>query len=272
MTLEETKRLLLAHNLEPNKLLGQNFIIEPAIYPKLVSFSYLSKSDVVLDVGAGFGFLANYMSDKCRLVLAVEKDRQVASVLKNQVKNCTNVKVIIGDVLKTELPSFNKIIALPPYYLSSKLVTWLLERSLDCALLVVQKEFAQKLIADIGTDNYGWLTVVTYHKMQAEIMELVPKELFFPQPDVDSVILRLKTWIKSPFNIKNEKLFRQMTKWLFTQRNKKLYNAVTPFIKDTLKVDKQTAAELASTLPFKDNRARELAPEDFGVLADALSR
>ena len=81
---------------------------------------------MVLDAGAGFGFLTLFLADKCKSVVAVEKDPQVAAALRNQVKALSNVTVVEGDVLKATLPPFNKVIALPPYYLSSHLVTWLL--------------------------------------------------------------------------------------------------------------------------------------------------
>ena len=147
MSLEETKQLLRTHRIAPNKLLGQNFMVEPSLYDKMCEYAALGASDVVLDAGAGFGFLSRFLADKCKGVIAVEKDPQVAEVLREQVKGVGNVTVIEGDVLKTELPEFNKVIAIPPYYLSSHLVEWLLERKIDCAVLIVQKEFAKRLNA-----------------------------------------------------------------------------------------------------------------------------
>ena len=161
MSLEETKQLLRTHRIVPNKLLGQNFMVEPSLYPKLCTYAALSKADVVLDAGAGFGWLTCFLADKCKAVVAVEKDPQVAAVLREQVKGLDNVTVVEGDVLKVALPEFNKVIAIPPYYLSSHLVIWLLERKVDCAVLILQKEFADRLVAPVGSEEYGWLTVVT---------------------------------------------------------------------------------------------------------------
>jgi 16S rRNA (adenine1518-N6/adenine1519-N6)-dimethyltransferase len=227
---------------------------------------------VVLDAGAGFGFLSRFLADKCKTVIAVEKDPQVAQVLREQVKEAGNVIVVEGDVLKAALPEFNKVIGFPPYYLSSHLVTWLFERRIDCAVLILQKEFARRLIAAVGSEDYGWLTVLTYQHAEAEVLDAVPKELFYPQPKVDSTIVRIKPWTKSMFEVKDELQFKRMVKWLFTQRNKKVGKALAPFIKSTLKVSKQDAEKLALTLPFHDRRARELSPKDFGALANALAR
>ena len=109
MSLEETKQLLRTHRISPNKLLGQNFMVEPALYEKMCAYAGLDSGDVVLDAGAGFGFLSRFLADKCKEVIAVEKDPQVAEVLREQVKCIGNITVIQGDVLKTELPSLTKL-------------------------------------------------------------------------------------------------------------------------------------------------------------------
>jgi 16S rRNA (adenine1518-N6/adenine1519-N6)-dimethyltransferase len=271
MSLEETKQLLRTHRISPNKLLGQNFMVEPTLYPKLCSYAELSGSDVVLDAGAGFGFLTRFLADKCRAVVAVEKDPQVAGVLREQVRGFGNVTVVEGDVLKAELPEFSKVIAIPPYYLSSNLVTWLIERRVDCAVMILQKEFADRLVAPVGSEEYGWLTVVTLQRTEVELLDAAPKALFYPQPEVDSIIIRLQPWRTEPFDLKDEAFFTQMAKWLFTERNKKLAKAIAPFLRSNLKLSKQDAEKLALTLPFHERRVRQLSPKDFGELADALS-
>jgi 16S rRNA (adenine1518-N6/adenine1519-N6)-dimethyltransferase len=270
MNLEETKQLLRSHRISPNKLLGQNFMVEPSLYPKLCTYAALDKADTVLDAGAGFGWLTCFLADKCKCVVAVEKDPQVALVLREQVKSLGDVTVIEGDVLKAALPEFNKVIAIPPYYMSSHLVLWILERRVDCAVLIVQKEFAQRLVAPVGAEEYGWLTVVTNQCAGAELFDMVSKDMFYPQPEVDSVILRIKPWKTPLFKVKDTAFFVRMMKWLFTQRNKKLGKALTPFIRDCFKLSKQDAEKLALSLPHHDRRVRELSPKDFGAIANAL--
>jgi 16S rRNA (adenine1518-N6/adenine1519-N6)-dimethyltransferase len=159
MSLQEVKLQLQKYHITPNKLLGQNFLVDDSLFPKLSNYAALNNNDIVLDAGAGFGFLARFIADKCQTVVAVEKDPQIAKVLHEQVKSLNNVVVVEGDVLRVEVPFFNKVISLPPYYLSSQLVTWLLDRSFDCAVLVVQKEFADRLVAPVSSEKYGWLTV-----------------------------------------------------------------------------------------------------------------
>ena len=270
MSLEETKQLLRTYRISPNKLLGQNFMVEKSLYEKLCCYAALESSDVVLDVGAGFGFLARFLAKRCRSVIAVEKDKQVAEVLREQNKEISNVTIVEGDVLKTLLPIFNKVIAVPPYNLSSHLTIWLLEHKIDCAVLILQKEFAVRLVAEVGSEDYGWLTVMTSQQAEVQLLDPVPKEMFYPQPEVDSIILSLRPWTKKPFETKDAIFFKQMVKWLFTQRNKKLGKALAPFLKTTLKLSKEKAEKLVFTLPFHDRRVRELSPKNFGELANAI--
>ena len=245
-------------------------MVEPSLYPKLCSYAALGGLDVVLDAGAGFGFLTRFLADKCKAVVAVEKDPQVAAVLRERVRGLGNVTVIEGDVLKAQLPEFNKAVAIPPYYLSSNLVVWLLERRVDCAVLIVQKEFADRLLAPVGSEAYGWLTVVASLRAEVELLDSVPKTMFYPQPEVDSIIVCLKPWSVTPFEAKDKVWFVRMVKSLFTERNKKLAKAIAPFLRSTLKVSKQDAEKLALSLPFHERRVRELSPKDFGAIADAL--
>ena len=271
MSLEETKRLIRTRRITPNKLLGQNFMVEPALYPKLCGYAKLEASDVVLDAGAGFGFLSRFLSDKCKQVVAVEKDPKIAEVLREQVKTFPNVIVVQGDLLKSTLPQFNKVIAIPPYYLSSKLVVWLFKHEICCSILILQKEFARRLIASVGNEDYGWLTVFSNLHGEVELLDLVPKDMFYPQPEVDSIIISMKPWSQKSFKVKDEHFFIQMIKWLFTERNKKIGKALTPFLRSNLKINKQDAEEIALKLPFHDKRARELSPKDFGEIANAVN-
>jgi 16S rRNA (adenine1518-N6/adenine1519-N6)-dimethyltransferase len=270
MSISETKRLLRERRIVPNRLLGQNFMIETSIFPLLSDYASLDKADVVLDAGAGFGFLTRFLANNCKAVIAVEKDPHVAEVLREQLRGAANVTVIEGDVLKAALPEFNKVVSIPPYYLSSRLVTWLLERKIECAVLILQREFAGRLVAAVGSEDYGWLTIVACHTAEVELLDAVPKSLFYPPSEVDSVIVRLTPWKAAPFEVKDAAFFRRLVQWLFTQRNKKLRNALPPFLKSTLKTSKEDAEKLACAFPFCDKRVRELSPKDFGVLANAL--
>ena len=271
MTLEKTKRLLQSNKIVPNKVLGQNFLIEQSLYTKLCESASLNKSDVILDAGAGFGLLACFLAERCKAVVAVEKDPKVVNILRGQTKDLRNITVIEGDVLTTSLPWFNKVISAPPYYLSSNLITWLLQRKFDCAVLILQKEFADRLVATVGSEDYSWLTVVTNHLAEVQLFNAVPRSMFYPPPEVNSIIVRLRPRSNKLFEIKDPAFFERLVKWLFTQRNKKLSKALAPFIRDNCKLSKQEANKLSLSLPYHDKRPREMAPIDFGAVANALS-
>jgi 16S rRNA (adenine1518-N6/adenine1519-N6)-dimethyltransferase len=272
MSVLETKRLLRTFRIVPNRLLGQNFMVEPSFFPKLTEYASLSKEDVVLDVGAGFGFLSRYLANKCKRVLAVEKDPRVATALHEQLRKVANVTVVEGDVLKTSVPSFNKVVSIPPYQISSRLLLWLFDRGFDCAVFVLQKEFVGRLVAAVGSEDYGWLSVAACYSAEVNLLDAVSKQMFYPQPEVDSVIVRLTPWNIAPFEVKDGAFFRKMVRWLFTQRNKKLGNALVPFIKSALEVNKEDAEKVMGTIPFREKRVRELPPETFGDLANVLVR
>jgi 16S rRNA (adenine1518-N6/adenine1519-N6)-dimethyltransferase len=270
MSLEEVKSLLLEHKIAPKKFLGQNFMIDSSVFPKLGEYSSLNENDTVLDAGAGLGFLTIFIANKCKMVLAVEKDRTIAQVLRMRTLSLPNITIIEDDLFKVQLPFFNKVISIPPYYFSSQLVMWLLNHNFDSAVLIVQKEFASRLVAPIGSDDYGWLKVVSYQRTEVELLDDIPKWMFYPQPQVDSIIIRLKPWLRVPFSVKDPPLFVRLTKWLFTQRNKKLSNALTPFIRTEKKIEKAKAEKISSSFALKDSRVRELDPIKFGEIADEL--
>jgi 16S rRNA (adenine1518-N6/adenine1519-N6)-dimethyltransferase len=225
----------------------------------------------VLDIGAGMGFLTRFLANKCRTVIAVEFDARLINVLREQLAGVTNTEIIAGDVLKLRLPPFNKIVSVPPYHISSRLLLWLFCRKFDCATLVFQKEFADRLAAPIASDNYGWLTVVTYYYAEVELQEDVPKSMFYPPPKIDSIIVRLKLKKRRPFTLINEAFFKQLLKSVFASRNRKVRNAVLSYLKASHSLTEKDSIEVAEKMPFRDKRVRELSPEDFGVLANAIA-
>lgn len=245
-------------------------MVEPSIFPVMAEYASLDKNDVALDIGAGFGFLTHFLASKCKTVLAVEADNKLEKALHEHLADLTNIQIIKGDVLKVQIPNFEKVVSIPPYQISSRLLVWLFNRTFGCAVLVFQKEFASRLVAPIGSEDYGWLTILAYYYVECELLDDVPRAMFYPQPEVDSIIIRLRLRQQKPFVLKDEALFTKLIRSLFIQRNRKVRNAVMPFLRGIQARTSNDAAEIAAKLPFRDTRARELSPEDFGVLANAL--
>jgi 16S rRNA (adenine1518-N6/adenine1519-N6)-dimethyltransferase len=268
--LRRARHLLRLYGFFPKKRLGQRFTVDIDLLQRLVSYASISKDDIVLEVGAGLGFLTQLLSSECKKVIAVEVDPKLVKILRKQLYNLQNVKLIEGDFLKVSLPPFNKVVSTPPYSLSSPLLFRLLESKFDYAVLVLQKEFAERLAASVGGKDYGRLTVSIYYLADVEILDTVPRTMFYPLPDVDSMIVYLKPR-EPPFQVEDKETFFELVQGLFTNRNKKVRNALIPFLRKR-EITGKKAVELADSTIYRAKRVRELAPEDFGILTSELLR
>ncbi len=268
--LRQAKHLFRLYGFFPKKRLGQNFTVNSDILQRLVSFASLTKDDVVLEVGAGFGFLTQLLSRECKKVIAVEVDPRLVNFLRKQLHSLRNVDLIEGDILKVSIPPFNKVVSAPPYSISSPLLFRLLERKFKWAVLILQKEFAERLAASVGSKDYGRLTVTIYYRADVELLDYVPRNMFYPPPDVDSMMVRLKPRAP-PFQVDGEEMFFEVVRALFTQRNKKVRNALISFLRER-EITGKEAVELADSIVYSAKRVRELAPEDFGILTNDLIR
>jgi 16S rRNA (adenine1518-N6/adenine1519-N6)-dimethyltransferase len=268
--LEEAKFLLRKYHIVPKKRLSQHFLIEPAIFNMLADYASLTSADTVLDIGAGLGFLTLFLARRCKMVLAVELDSRLVKILRENLGDLPNIIIFEGDILGFNMISpFNKVVSVPPYGISSKLVEWLFNRDFASAVLILQKEFADRLVAPVGSESYGWLSVLSYYHFEVDVLDDVPNSMFYPPPKVNSVIVRLRP--RGPaFPIQNYQLFYKLVHFLFSQRNKKVRNAIKQFLKKHLALS-EDVIKLTESLPFRNRRVRELAPEDFGELVNVLS-
>jgi 16S rRNA (adenine1518-N6/adenine1519-N6)-dimethyltransferase len=229
------------------------------------SYATIGSSDVVLEVGAGFGFLTQYLAEQSKRVIAVEADPRLVDALKKELEGCSNIGFVEGDILKVRIPLFNKVVSNPPFSISSPLLFWLFDKSFEVAVLTFQREFAGRLNASIGSKDYSRLTVSTYWNAEVELLDVVPRKSFYPSPDVDATIVRLRPKKSSPCKLDDERVFSHVVRTLFTQRNKKVRTAIQPFLA------KSGISTKPDSLPFHSKRVRELAPEEFGIIANELS-
>jgi 16S rRNA (adenine1518-N6/adenine1519-N6)-dimethyltransferase len=246
-------------------------MIDPEFLELLCSHAALGQTDVVLEVGAGLGFLTLLLAQKSRNVIAVEVDSHLTKILRKKLAAFDNIRLIEGDILETSISNFNKVVSNPPFSISSPLLFWLLEKSCNRAVLTFQREFARRLDAPIGSKDYSRLTVATYYRAEVELLDLVPKEAFYPKPDVDALIVQLTPVSSPPFKVDDKTVFDDVLRSLFTRRNRKVRNAILPLL-HAYGLKGKAAVDRADLLPFHEKRVRQLAPEDFGVLTNALSR
>jgi len=266
--LDETRTLIRKYGIRPKKSLGQNFCVDETLLERMVAYSNLSKDDIVLEVGSGFGFLTRLISDAAKQVIAVELDPKLLKVLRDYVKDRENIAVIQGDILKVELPSFSKVVANLPYSISTPLVARLFERGFDLAVLTLQKEFAEKLTAQVGARDYGPLSVMAGYKADVENLERLPRDAFYPPPRVESAVVLIK--IRAPtFVVRDEKFFFELVKHLFTQRNKKVGKPLESLLQKAMGVSKAEARLITKVFSL-ETRVYNMRPEDFGALSNKV--
>ena len=241
MRLEEIKRLLKKYNIYPSKRLGQNFLVDEGILKKIVEAAELSKNDIVLEVGPGIGNLTVELAKRVKKVIAVEKDQDLVRILK-ELLDCwkvRNVRIVEGDIRKIEncklkIENCYKVVANIPYYLTSPLIRKFLEASNAPKemILMVQKEVAQRICAKPPKMSILAVSVQFYAK--PEIISFVSKKSFWPQPKVDSAIIKIKPLINADKRLINADLFLKTVKTGFSQPRKQLANNLS----NGLKMDK----------------------------------
>ncbi len=256
---------LIADGFKPRKKLGQHFLIDRNIMGKLVEAADLKSTDIVLEIGSGTGSLTSIIQEQSGRVVAIEKDPALTGILRRKFAESKKVQVIEGDVLKTELPSFNKVVSSPPYNISSKLIFLLLKKKFDTLVLILQKEFAERLTAQTGSRDYGRLTVMVSHRADTRLIEVVPKHAFYPRPKVDSAIVKLTP--KEPRTLVfDEQLFSDLVRELFTQRNRGLRKVILRLLQRY--GDKSNVLLLGLSIPEK--RVYQTTVEEFETLANEL--
>ncbi len=266
MRAEELKVVLESLGKRPTKRLGQNFLLDDRVIESQIGFAELSKADTVLEIGPGLGNLTEALLKTGAKVVAVEQDPAFCQFLKKRFGD--RLALTQADAVKAFLPQFNKVVSNLPYQISSPITFKLLETGFDVAVVMLQREFAERMIAKPGTPEYGRLSVGVYYRAKCEIMLNVSRTAFWPQPKVDSCVVRL-TPRKPPFTVKNEQVFFAVTKAIFSHRRKKISNSLRADPAVASLLDGNTAKRL-DELPYSSQRAEELTPEKMGELADAL--
>lgn len=254
-----------------DKRKGQCILIDENVITRQIEYANLRTNDTALEIGPGLGALTFPMAERALKVVAVEQDKEFYGYLKERVPE--NVSLILGDALRIELPKFDICVSNLPYGISSPITFMLLERDFRDAILMYQREFAQRMVASPGESAYSRLTVSVYFRAYCEILELVPRTAFHPKPDVDSAIVRLSPR-ESPFNLESEELFFDMLNVLFSQRRKKIRNSLTRLIKGELRktgvYSESCHKRILEALPFSELRVGVLTPEDLGRLSNEL--
>ncbi len=249
------------------KSLGQHFLRDARVADRAVAHAGLRPEDVVLEIGPGAGVLTRRLAPRCREVVAIEVDRALAERLAAEA--LPRVRVIAADAVAEPFPAFDACVSNLPYQVSSPILFKLLRERFRVAVLMVQKEFADRLVARPDTPEYGRLSVSAASRAAVERLERVGRGAFDPPPQVDSALVRV-TPRPSPFPVRDVALFDGVVKAAFTQRRKTLANALRNAGHLAVAEPARLAA-IAPALPFADRRAGELAAADFARIADAIA-
>jgi 16S rRNA (adenine1518-N6/adenine1519-N6)-dimethyltransferase len=247
--------LMVEYGFKPNRVMSQNFVVDDALVEKIVEFAGLEKSDVVLEVGCGTGFLTEKIMEHCK-VIGVEKDPVLAEVLRKRFDS-KNFVLVEGDFLKEKIPAFSKVVCFPPYSISSDFVLRLTESKFSSGVIVFQKDFAQKLMSFPGLKEYNATAVLTQYFFELEILiEAVSPKSFFPSPSVFSSVVKISS--KKRFGkAKNDAQFKKFVKELFRFKNKNLSNALMkcfPFIEEELKLSEKKFKKTAKTYSLAEEK------------------
>ena len=276
-----TRDLMKKYNLRAAKKFGQNFLTDETVLKAIIDCSELSKEDNVLEIGPGLGVMTQALCEKAGKVLAVEIDKNLIPILKVSLFGIDNIKLINDDILKLDLKktleeNFGnapvKVVANLPYYITTPIIMKLLEEdiNLKSITIMVQKEVGERIGAAPGGKDYGALSVAVQYRCIPHKILVVPPESFIPQPEVESMVVRLDAREKPPVEVKDEKMYFRVVKASFGQRRKTLLNALAS---GNFGKSKEEFKEILKKHNIEESRRGEtLSLEEFARIANELSR
>ena len=281
---QRTREIIKKYGIHAKKGFGQNFLTDLNVLTGIVDAAQITKQDNVIEIGPGLGALTEQLAKAAGEVVALEIDTDLLPILADVLSPYENVKVINQDVLKANLPKLIqeeftdpsrpvKVVANLPYYITSPILMNLLNSSVQWAAICVmmQKEVAERLTANVGTKQYGALTLAIEYSMTAQLAFGVSRHSFVPAPNVDSAIVvltrRAGALVEQPFE--KGKLF-SLIKTCFAHRRKNLWNNLKPLMgKD--KVKQQAVKDVLADLQIAStDRPETLTLQQFIQLANAL--
>jgi 16S rRNA (adenine1518-N6/adenine1519-N6)-dimethyltransferase len=253
----------------PRKRFGQHFLHDQEIISRIVDVIAPGENDHLVEIGPGEGAITFPVLQQSRVLEAIELDRDLVPVLNKRAEGLGDLQVYQGDVLEFDFASLKKddrplrLFGNLPYNISTPLIFHLLDYAeiISDMTFMLQKEMADRLVADFDSEHYGRLSVMVQYCCEAELLFDVPPESFSPPPKVDSSIIRLVPYKTLPYSAQDEKLFSQVVKQAFSMRRKTLRNSLKGLVDDNV----WEAAGIDSI-----RRAETLSVEDFVKLSNVL--
>ena len=272
------KEVLGRHGFRFSKALGQNFLIDPRVCPRMAAESGAAECAGAIEVGPGLGVLTYELAQVAKKVVAIELDQRLFPVLGETLADCPNVELVQGDMLKLDLHALIQekfggqevcVCANLPYYITSPVIMGLLEGGLPLKSItvMVQKEAAERICAQPGQRACGAVSVSVHYHSQPQVLFGVSRGSFLPPPNVDSAVIRLDLRREPPVQVADEGWFFRVSRAAFAQRRKTAANSISASL--GLPKAQVEAALGAAGIPGAV-RAEQLSLEQFAALANAL--
>ena len=272
------KSILKKHNFNFSKGLGQNFLIDPSVCPRMAQLCGAAEVDGVIEVGPGIGVLTAELAKCAKKVVSVELDKRLIPMLNETLSGYQNVKIINGDILTIDLESLIReefggsrvaVCANLPYYITSPVIMQLLESRLPISSITVmiQKEAAARITASPGVREAGAVSYAVNYYAKPQILFEVGAESFMPRPSVDSCVIRLDVRQHPPVVVKDDLFMFRLIRIVFNQRRKTILNGLNAGL-NLAREEIASALKKASIDPMV--RGEKLSLEDFARLADAF--
>ncbi|WP_085834077.1 16S rRNA (adenine(1518)-N(6)/adenine(1519)-N(6))-dimethyltransferase RsmA [Clostridium merdae] len=273
------KEILGRHGFHFSKALGQNFLINPMVCPRMAEESGASPESGVLEVGPGIGVLTRELAESAQKVVSVELDRRLLPVLEETLADYDNVTIVNEDVLKLDIKELleREFAGMPvsvcanlPYYITSPVIMRFLEERLDITALtvMVQKEAARRICAKPGTRECGAVTIAVHYYAEPEILFEVSRGSFMPAPNVDSSVIRLTLRKEPAVKVEDEAGFFKLIRAAFGQRRKTMLNSVSA----GLSLPKETVGTALDAAGLDRRvRAEQLTMQNFADLFACLN-
>lgn len=272
------KDIMTRHGFSFSKSLGQNFIIDPTVCPRIAEESGIDKDMGVIEIGSGIGVLTAELAKRAAKVVCIELDKRLLPVLDETLSEFDNVTVINADVLKVDLHKIIEeqfgsmkvaVCANLPYYITSPIIMMLLESHLpiESITVMVQREAADRLCAEVGSRDAGAVTVAVDYYAKAEKLFNVSRGAFMPSPNVDSSVIKLELRDEPPVKVDDEKKFFRLVKSAFGQRRKTASNSIS----SGMGIPKDQVISALERAGFdKSIRAESFTMEDFLKVSNEL--
>ena len=272
------RSVLSRHGFNFSKALGQNFLINPTVCPRMAENCGADENTGVIEIGAGIGVLTAELAKRAKKVVSIELDTRLLPVLEETLSDFDNIEVVNADVMKTDIHALIEekfqgmdvvVCANLPYYITSPIITMLLEEKLPIKAITVmiQKEAADRLSTPVGSRDSGAITVCTNYYAEVKHLFNVSRGSFMPPPNVDSTVIKLEIRPEPAVKVSDEKKFFRMVKAAFAQRRKTAVNSIA----SGMGLSKNQVAEALQNSGLDVNvRAEKLTMEELAELSENL--